>query len=291
MLRDISQLSISIRPDGMQITYGTETLIVQSADGDAIDYRGLQTSDLIGGSRLSSIIVPGYPGPATPTSTDDNLPAAGPDQGGSNSTLTPLQIIAANNIDALRSALGDQGSAASGMIINGMDQRDDVSGSVGFDLIFAGGGGDSAMGGAGDDILFGRGGDDILSGEAGADTLMGGAGDDILFGGDGQDDLQGGTGDDQLAGGFGDDVLNGGAGADTFIFNGGTDTISDFASGEDQITLGANLWTGLTSAADVLFFYGSIDETGAVIAFETGDVLRITGISDLAVLADDIALF
>ena len=291
MLRDISQLSISIRPDGMQIVYGPEALIVQSADGGAIDYRSLQTSDLIGGSRLSSIIVPGYPGPAKPTPDSNPLPDPAADQGGPNNTLTPLQIIAVNNIDALRNALGDQGSAIDGLVINGMDQPESFTGSFGFDLIFSGGGSDSVMGGSGDDILFGRAGDDFLSGEAGADTLKGGAGNDILSGGDGQDHLNGGAGDDQLSGGFGDDTLIGDAGADTFIFNGGQDTIRDFTSGEDQITLGPNLWTGLTSAADLLFFYGSLDVSGAVIAFETGDTLRIEGITNLSILADDFALF
>lgn len=144
---------------------------------------------------------------------------------------------------------------------------------------------------SGDDILFGRAGDDILSGEGGADTLKGGGGNDSLSGGDGQDHLNGGTGDDRLAGGFGNDTLIGGAGADTFIFYGGADTISDFTSGEDQITLGANLLTGLTSAADLLFFNGSVNATGAVIAFETGDTLLIEGIADLAILAEDLALF
>ena len=218
MLRDISQLSISVRADGMQITYGSEILIVQSADGASIDYRSLLTSDLIGGSRLSSIIVPGYPGPATPIPNSDPLPDPAPEQGGPNSALTPLQMIAANNIDALRSALGDQISTGSGMVINGMEAAENFSGGAGFDLIFSGGGSDTATGGSGDDILFGRAGDDILSGEGGADTLKGGAGNDRLSGGDGQDHLNGGTGDDRLAGGFGNDTLIGGAGADTFIF-------------------------------------------------------------------------
>ena len=61
MLRDISQLTMRLRADGMTITYGNETLIVQSADGGPIDYRSLQTSDVIGGSRLSTIIVPDTP--------------------------------------------------------------------------------------------------------------------------------------------------------------------------------------------------------------------------------------
>ena len=291
MLRDISQLTMSVRPDGMTITYGTETLIVQSADGGAIDYRSLQTADLIGGSRLSTIIVPGYPGPATPTPSGDPVTDPAPDQGGPYSALTALHIIVANNIGTLRNALGDQSPVPTGSIFNGTDLSEVIAGSAGFDLILAGGGHDTASGGAGDDIIFGRAGDDTLYGDAGADTLLGGAGNDTLSGGDGQDFLNGGAGDDSLAGGFGDDILVGGAGADSFIFHGGSDTITDFATGEDQIIFGANLWTGLTSAADLLFFYGSLDPTGAVINFENGDTLRIEGVTDLTLLADDITLF
>lgn len=291
MLRDISQLNISLRADGMKITYGSEILFVQSADGNTIDYRGLQTADLIGGSRLSSIIVPGYPGPATPTPYSDPVSDPAPDQGGPNDVFVALQMIAGNNIDVLRSAFGDQDPTFVGVVSNGTDLSESFAGTAGFDLIFMGGGHDIANGGADDDIIFGRAGDDLLFGDAGADTLYGGVGNDTLWGGDGQDYLEGGSGDDRLVGGFGDDILAGGAGADTFVFHGGNDMISDFDSGVDQIIFGTNLWTGLTSAADLLFFYGSLDATGAVIAFDTGDTLRIEGITDLSLLADDITLF
>ena len=173
----------------------------------------------------------------------------------------------------LRGALGDQGPATPAIVFNGMDQSEDITGGTTPDLIITGGGHDTARGGAGDDIIFGRAGDDTLYGDAGTDTLYGGAGND------------------SLAGGFGDDILTGGAGADNFIFHGGTDTITDFTLGEDQIILGASLWTGLTSAQDLLFVYGSLDAGGAVISFETGDTLHIAGITDLDLLADDILLF
>lgn len=289
MLRDISQLTMTARSDGMQITYGDETLIVLSADGAPIDYRMLDNGDVIGVSRLPVNLTPGYPGPATPV--DTGTPSPVPDQGGPNSVLTPLQVIAAHNLDILRGNLGGQGTGASGLDLHGQAQADIIAGGGGFDLITAGGGDDRANGSDGDDILFGRAGDDTLLGEAGADALMGGAGNDSLFGGDGQDLLQGGSSDDLLEGGFGDDILIGGAGADTFVFNAGDDLIADHVTGQDQILLDARLWTGLTSAADLLLFYGSVDETGALISFESGDTLRIEGITDLAQLADDITLF
>jgi len=293
MLRDISQLFISLQSDGMRIVYGDEVLNVQSADGAPIDYRELPTIDLIGASRLPVNITPGYPGPATPAPALGGEPTTTPvDQGGANNMLTPLQQIKSSNLDQLRSTMNAaEGSRSDGIVINGRDAAEDLTGSDGFDLIFAGGGNDTVQGLAGDDTLFGRAGDDALDGGDGADTLFGGAGADTIEGGNGQDRLDGGAGADRLDGNGGDDVLYGRAGADIFIFNSGTDRIADFEQGIDRIILDPTLWTGLTSAADVLFVYGSITDGRATIDFEDGNVLMIDGISNAATLADDISLF
>ncbi|MEM8537167.1 MAG: calcium-binding protein, partial [Pseudomonadota bacterium] len=91
MLRDISQLTISLRPDGMQISYGPETLIVQSSDGATIDYRTLATTDLIAASRLSQNLQPGFAGPLTPV-PDPNNPQEEPEppEPGPYDPLNPL---------------------------------------------------------------------------------------------------------------------------------------------------------------------------------------------------------
>ncbi|MGJ8587566.1 MAG: calcium-binding protein [Yoonia sp.] len=275
MLRDISQLFISVRSDGMVISYGDEVLIVQSSDGGPIDYRALTTADLIGATRLPVGITPGYPGPATPVPDLGNPPQDPPaDQGGENSALTALQIIGAGNLDQLRDTMSDAGGAGpNGLTIDGADTAETLFGSDWFDLIFAGGGDDTVYGGSGDDTVFGRAGNDCLNGDDGADTLLGGAGDDWLDGGNGQD------------------MLNGGAGADTFIFNHGVDVIADFEQGIDQIILDPSLWTGLTSAADLIFFYGTFEDGRMTIDFEDGNILHIDGIIDPDIFADDIALF
>lgn len=274
MLRDVSQLSISLRADGMEISYGGETLIVLSADGGPIDYRELTNGDLIGGLRLPQSIEPGYPGPAQPPidlNPGDPLP---PDTSGATTMLNGVQVLTAGNLDDIRDALtGTSTSASTTGVISGSDASDDLSGSGENDVIISGGGNDTVNGGTGDDTLLGRGGDDILQGEAGADILLGGAGDDTLDGG------------------TGNDLLQGGGGADTFIFNGGEDLISDFEQGIDAITLDAALWTGLTSAADVLLIYGSIDGTTATIDLGDGNILHINDVLDFNTLADDIALF
>ena len=275
MLRDISQLFITLQPDGMRIIYGDEILNVISADGNPIDYRTLSSGDLIGLSRIPVDLTPGYPGPATPTPPLNGGPSTPPaDDTAANNPLTAWQMIKAGNFDLLRDMMGtSSGSGTAGMVIDGTDAVETLTGSAAADRIFAGGGDDIVNGEGGSDALFGRAGNDTLSGGAGADTLLGGAGADILDGGSGQD------------------VLIGGAGADTFIFNSGTDEIIDFEQGLDQIVLDPSLWTGLPSAADVLFFYGEIAVGQAVIDFEDGNILIINGVTDPATLADDIALF
>ena len=292
MLRDISQLFITIQEDGMRITYGQEILHVQSANGEPIDYRMLGTTDLIGASRLPVNLTPGYPGPATPTPIIGEPPAPPPaDQGGPNNALTPMQIIKAGNLEELRDAFGTPGGPISGMVVNGDESAETLTGSDQFDLILAGGGNDVVYGESGDDTLFGRAGNDTISGDDGADTILGGADADILSGGNGHDVLSGGAGDDRIDGGAGDDILFGNGGADTFVFNHGTDLISDFEQGVDQIVLDPALWTGLTSAADVLFVYGNIADGRATIDFGDGNVLIIDGITNPTGLADDISLF
>lgn len=275
MLRDISQLFMTLQDDGMRIIYGDEVLNVQSADGNPIDYRTLNTTDLIGASRLPVSILPGYPGPATPT-PPLNGPSDQPaiDEGGDYSALTPLQAISADAFSLLRDALNTPApKPATGMVINGRDTTETLIGTDHIDLIFAGAGNDTLGGGDGDDTLFGRAGNDTLKGGNGADTLFGGSGADMIDGGNGQD------------------VLYGGDGADTFIFNSGSDIIADFEQGIDRIILDATLWTGLTSAADVLFVYGKFDDGRATIEFEDGNTLVIEGVMNPANLADDISLF
>lgn len=268
MLRDKSQLSISATAEGMQIKYGDETLIVQSSDGAPIDYRDLTNADLLGASRLPVNLTPGYPGPATPI-IDPNPPTP-PDQGAPIGPLTPLQLIALGNLGDLRAGLGGAGND---MAISGGSGIDLLFGTARSDVIFAGSGADQIDARGGNDVIFGR------------------DGDDTLAGGDGHDRLSGGAGNDQLEGGFGNDTLTGGTGADTFVFNGGDDVITDHSLGIDQIILDPRLWTGLTSASDLLLFNGETGTTGTTITFETGDTLFIAGVTDLTALADDISLF
>ena len=80
------------------------------------------------------------------------------------------------------------------------------------------------------------------------DILVGDGADNLFSGGFGNDTLSGGDGNDTLVGHRGDDVITGGNGADTFIWvnavffdNHGTDVITDFLSGEDKLSIVADL--------------------------------------------------
>lgn len=294
MLRDISQLQFSLRPDGMEITYGDEVLVVLSADGTTIDYRDLTPEDVIGLPRFPIIAVPGYPGPPTPVIAPGQPPVDPErDAGGPNSNLTTLEVIADKNADVIRDGLGGdvQDNAASGMLLSG-DNRDNVlTGAAGFDVLFGGAGDDHLHGMGGNDSLFGNSGNDVMDGGRGADTLFGGDGNDIIFGGNGQDYVNGGDGDDVVFGGTGDDVLIGGDGADEFVFGGGMDVAQDFVQGVDEVTLDASVWTGLTSVTDVLFLYASYADGRMTIDLGDGDILYINGVMDPDTMVDSINLF
>lgn len=121
--------------------------------------------------------------------------------------------------------------------------------------------------------------DNILIGSANNNVLDGGSGNDTLKGGLGSDTLLGGEGNDKLIGGDGSDILTGGAGADTFHFDtvaSGTnqDSITDFAHGEDKITLLQSLFQnagGSGKLASSEFFAGtSLSDTASQhILFDT----------------------
>ena len=269
MLRDISQLSMQLREDGVDIRYGDERLTLLSADGGTIDYRQFTNADLIGASRFGAAPEPGYPGPATPTpDPSGQIPA--PPEPASYLVFGPHQMLGTQGVSALRSDLGG-GQAM--RVIQGSVQSDLLVGKASADLILAAAGNDIVTGGSGDDLLYGHAGADVLRGDAGADTLMGGAGND------------------RLEGGAGDDVLRGGDGADTFVFSAGQDIITDFDPAVDRIVLDARLWTGLTTPADLLMLYGQVGDDGFTITFDSDDRLQIDGISDAAALAAAISLF
>jgi Ca2+-binding RTX toxin-like protein len=124
-------------------------------------------------------------------------------------------------------------------------------------------GGQTINGTANNDTLVGGAGNDTINGLAGADLLQGLGGNDSIVGGTGWDTLQGGDGGDWLHAGGWSDTMTGGAGADSFVWteagNGNRDTVTDFASGTDELlfengTLTAMGATGAWAAGDARFW-------------------------------------
>ena len=98
--------------------------------------------------------------------------------------------------------------------IVGTDGDDNLHGTNGRDVIWAGLGDDEVHSGLGNDLVCGGPGADLLHGGRGNDTVDGGAGDgDRAIGDLGDDKILGGTGDfDEAAGSLGIDVVSGGPG-------------------------------------------------------------------------------
>ena len=251
MVRDIRQLTMTITATGMRITYGDETLTIQSADGQPIDYRQLGNLDLIGGSRIPQVILPGYPGPYIP---DPDLPGRfiAPPQDGSAWGFTGQtiadQFFYNPRIGRVNDAtfwgrqwtdvkhLGPQndraygnggkdtlyGDKGSDRLYGGdWDDRlsggagdDNIEGNRGSDKIYGGTGRDKIYGGYGNDKISGNESDDILYGHAGYDKIWGGSGNDRVFGNSNNDSIWGNDGNDMLVGGTGADYISGGNGRD-----------------------------------------------------------------------------
>lgn len=108
-------------------------------------------------------------------------------------------------------SFGGTNNAAQGDTLIGSDERNDLYGY------------------AGNDLISGAGGDDLLNGGDGADTIDGGVGNDLI---------QGAAGADRLTGGAGFDVFRLSAG-DSGSLSGTWDIVTDFARAEDSIEISA----------------------------------------------------
>ncbi|QVW26725.1 heme peroxidase [Pseudomonas hormoni] len=127
-------------------------------------------------------------------------------------------------LESLTSAATAAVAVLSGVVLQGNNQANTLTG------------------GAGNDVLLGLGGNDTLNGLAGLDQLFGGTGNDILNGGDDNDVLNGEDGNDTLNGGLGADAMNGGAGNDTFVVDNVGDLVTEALGGGTDL-----VQTGFTS--------------------------------------------
>lgn len=174
---------------------------------------------------------------------------------GGRRSLTPAQILAAMQNDAIPAVTSSSSSSKAGLLqansavlqsyrsqITGTASAEVIHGSEVADNMLGLDGNDSITGGRGFDAIFGDAGKDSLWGNAGNDYLVGGTGADTLIGGKGSDVLVGNAGNDLLAGDKGSNALKGGAGRDTFVLNRvGLAIVQDFQQGQDKIGLSNQL--------------------------------------------------
>ena len=193
-----------------------------------------------------------------------------------NLQTIPIEDLSPFPVNLNASALQNGGLIANGgddaNVLTGSGQADTLTGAGGNDTLVGGNGGDTLSGDAGDDSLQGDSGDDTLNGGAGEDTLTGGSGSDTLLGGDADDSLEGDSGDDVLNGEAGVDTLSGGTGSDILLGGDGVDTISgdegdDTLSGEggDDILEGGAGVDAMSggAGADTFVYTTASDLSGA----------------------------
>ncbi|NHF71751.1 M10 family metallopeptidase [Paracoccus xiamenensis] len=152
-------------------------------------------------------------------------------------------------------------------------------------------------GGSGNDLLEGRGsndqlfgeyGDDVLKGGVGNDRLYGGPGDDVLYGGAGHDVLNGRNGNDRFYVDAGKDTITGGVGADEFVFQGGRMIILDFTDNRDELWLDRDALGLQDATVDELLDGVRYLRGDMLLEFGSGSYVRVAGVTNADLMADDI---
>ena len=191
----VDDLTIEQTATGAIISFRSEVLVVQSANGQTINPAVFLSSDLfglwhIGGDAVAAgMRLEGMPGQETlqgGTGDDVLVGSTGADllDGGAGFDFADYSAaFGSQRIDLLYPELNTNMAAG--------DRHISIEGVIG------GNGPDNIRGTIGDDVLRGESNVDYIFGRRGNDVLDGGVGDDVLFGGVGADTLLGGTGRDR----------------------------------------------------------------------------------------------
>jgi Ca2+-binding RTX toxin-like protein len=137
---------------------GTDTIVRVDADGNGPGTGDVHARDIL---RLVNV--------SANQLTAENFVGWSPD----GSASQPITVAGTAANDRLF-------SGAAGTLINGLDGKDTLVGTVGDETLDGGNGNDNIDGGTGDDLLRGGDGNDVIADQGGNDTIEGGAGDDAI---------------------------------------------------------------------------------------------------------------
>lgn len=219
---------------------------------DYVDFSGVVTTLIVNGGGGNDTIILGI---------GDNSVASGDDGN---------DIITAGTHDT---------ETATGVILNGGEGADvltgvktgiEIHGDGGADKIYGTGEVDELYGGEGADVIYAYGGDDLIFGEGGNDDIYADSGDDTIEGGDGNDDIEAGIGNDRINAGSGADIVYGSDGHDLIAGGPGDDKL--YGHGGVDLLVGDDFdWTAFTAAM--------MDDLAVAATTVAGPEFDITGIT------------
>ncbi|SFA54014.1 serralysin [Paracoccus halophilus] len=231
--------------------------------------------------------------------------------------LENLQLISNTALDGYGNSLANR------MLGNDADNR--LYGLSGGDVLFGYGGNDTLVGGSGRDRLVGGQGRDHLAGGGDNDIYEWRSGDVILegvnggidiiratstvaisanvenlvmmgtsvmhgFGNDLNNRITGNFADNFINGNDGNDILTGRGGSDNFVFNDGRDIITDFRDDMDTIRIDNALWGGAPRTRAQLLADADVIGGNTVFNFGNGNTLTVNGVTDTAILMNDLII-
>lgn len=273
MLRDVSQLTITQRSDGITLGFFGRNVVIQSADGLPLSLGDVLPNGL-GPARIAPSVLTDRPTGGSAPGTGDGATSPGTpidpgQQGGGGTIPAPVPVppppppppppaLNMPSAPVQRSPLPDWSTDPAWA--NGSTSRMTLIGT---------GNADTLDGASGRDWLDAGGGDDLIHTGFGADTVLAGAGNDTIFAAGGHNELWAGPGDDVIRARHGDDTIGGGPGNDLIDAGGGRNTIwslsgNDTAmggSGPDQIGGGPGNDQLFGFAGDDLIFGGLDHDT------------------------------
>lgn len=294
MLRDVSQLSVTVTSTGITISFGTNSVSIRSADGGALTLADVLpggigpsrippstlTADSSGGSPHGA--GDGATSPGTPTppggSTGGGTGGGGTGGGGTGGGNTGGGGTGGGSTGGGSTGGGSTGGGGTGGGSTGgggppapvapleaarpADWATDPawSNAATRALTLIGTGADDTLTGAsGRDFIEARIGNDLIYTGWGADTVYSGPGNDTVYAAGGNNELWGGAGNDILRARSGNDLLGGAAGNDLLDGGNGANSIWGGA-GEDTLFGGTGAdQLGGGSGNDALYSYAGDD--------------------------------